>query len=161
MRPAWSLVQHPGMKFPRALFLVVVGVVIALVAGGCSTTYQRAGVAISVVAVTVDSDNSAVLTLAMENENITPIAVSKTVHKVTLGGAGYGEARGEKPVALAERGKVRHEAVLKLDAAAANRLRAALAAGPLSYHLDSRLICEVGDEQLILTAVADGQVTAR
>ena len=149
------------MKFLRALFPWAVALALAFVGGGCSTTYQRAGVAISVTAVSVDSDNSAVLTLLLENENITPIAVTRTEHKVTLGGVSYGQANGEKPVALAERGKVRHEAVLRLDAGAANRLRAALAAGPISYHLDSRLICDVGDERLILTAVADGQAAAR
>lgn len=149
------------MKLFRALFPVAALLALAFVQGGCSTSYQRAGVAIIVTNLVVNPDNSAVLTLLLENENITPIAVTSTEHKVTVGGTNYGKALGEKPLALAERGKVTHEAILKLDAGAAARLRTALAAGPASYHLDSRLLCDVGEEHLILTATADGQVGVR
>lgn len=129
---------------------------------GCTTTtVERAGVAVSLVDLSVGNDNRAVLVLRLQNENIVPIAVTSTKHKVKLNGIGYGEAVGEKPVALMQHGDVRHEVVLALSGADAERLRASLAAGPVDYELSSRFFCEEGEDELILKAVASGRCAGR
>lgn len=159
MRRRLRVVHDGGMKMLRALLPLALMAAFAVWLGGCSTTYQKAGVAIGLVDVTVGADNTAVLLLRLQNENIVPIAISRTKHKVSINGVSYGEAIGEKPVALTEHGDVRHEATLRLpDAAAAERLKAALAAGSVDYRLESRLICEVGEETLILTTSAGGRL---
>lgn len=155
-------VHDAGMKILRTLFPFVLAAMVAFWSGGCSTTVQKAGVAVSLVDVTVAADNRAVLTLRLQNENIVPIAIASTKQKVFINGVGYGEAIGEKPVALTEHGDVRHEAVLALaDAAAADRLRGALAAGPVEYRLECRMLCDLGDEDLILTTTASGRLERR
>ncbi|MFT3830751.1 MAG: hypothetical protein QM691_13695 [Opitutaceae bacterium] len=143
---------------PALFLLVLAGVGLS----GCSTTYQKAGVHVTLLDVTVGADNAAVLNLQLQNENLMAVAVTRTEFKVTFNGVSYGQAVGTKPVALPELGTVRHEAVLKLtDPAAAARLRSVLAAGPVTYGLDFRLHCDVGDEELILTAVSQGQTSGR
>jgi hypothetical protein len=78
-------------------------------------------------------DNTAVLRLHLRNENIVPVAVTATELKAFFNGTGYGKATGEKPFALKEYGEADHEAILRLgDAAAAERLKSALAAGVLT-----------------------------
>jgi LEA14-like dessication related protein len=144
--------------FPAFALLVLVGVWFS----GCTTTYQKAGVHVTLTAATVNADNSVTLALQLQNENLMAVAVTRTEFKVSFDGVNYGQAVGTKPVALAELGTSQHVAVLKLgDAAAAARLNSALAAGPVAYVLDCRLRCDVGDEELILTAVARGQVGGR
>ncbi|HLP03100.1 MAG TPA: hypothetical protein VK163_13820 [Opitutaceae bacterium] len=150
------------MKLLRVIPALVLLVLAGAWLGGCSTTYQRAGVHVTLLDVAVGADNNAVLNLQLQNENIVAVAVTRTEFKVTFNGAPYGLAVGTKPVALPELGTVRHEAVLKLaDPAAAARLRSALAAGPVTYGLDFRLRCDVGEEELVLTATAQGQTTGR
>lgn len=152
----------PCMKILRALFPLVLLATAAFWSGGCSTTVEKAGVAVSLIDVTVGADNRAVLLLRLQNENIMPLALASTKQKVFINGVAYGEAIGEKPVALTEHGDVRHEAVLKLaDAAAADQLRAALAAGAVDYRLECRLLCELGEEDVILTTTASGRLERR
>ncbi|HQF38284.1 MAG TPA: hypothetical protein PK322_04115 [Opitutaceae bacterium] len=150
------------MRILRVLFPLVLLATFAFWSGGCSTTVQKAGVAVSLLDVTVGADNRAVLLLRMQNENIVPLALASTKQKVFLNGVAYGEAIGEKPVALTEHGDVRHEAVLTLaDAAAAERLRAALAAGAVDYRLECRLLCDLGEEDLILITTVSGRLERR
>lgn len=151
-----------GMKMFRALFPAALVVALGLALAGCSTLYQKAGVDILLTGVTVGEDNTATLTLHLRNENIVPLGVTWTEHKVTLNGTSYGKAKGEKPFALKESGEADHEVKLRLGSAAeAARLKAALATGGLDYRLESRLICELTDETLILTTEASGRVEAR
>ncbi len=154
--------QHPAMKMLRFLFPLVLSAVVGLWLGGCSTTYQEAGVACRLAGVTVGADNTATLRLHLRNENIVPVAVTSTEHKVSLGGVSYGQAIGEKPFALKEYGEVDHEVTLRFgNAAAAERLKTALAGGDLDYRLECRFICDVGDEHLILTTTAAGRLERR
>ena len=151
--------HHAGMKMLRILFPLALTALVGLCLGGCSTTYQQAGIAVTLTDVAVREDNSAVLRLHLRNENIVPVAVTATELKAFFNGTGYGKATGEKPFALKEYGEADHEAILRLgDAAAAERLKSALAAGGLDYRLECRFICEVGEETLILTTTAAGRV---
>ena len=151
-----------GMKMLRALFPVALVAALGLALAGCSTYYQKAGVDILLTGVTVGEDNTATLTLHLRNENIVPLGVTWTEHKVLFNGTSYGTARGEKPFALKESGEADHEVLLRLGSAAeAQRLKAALAAGGLDYRLESRLVCELSDETLILTTTASGRVERR
>lgn len=150
------------MKMLRTLWPLVVVALCAFGMNGCSTPVQKAGVAVTLVDLTVGADNRAVLVLRLQNENIVPVAITNTKEKVTINGVGYGSAIGDKPVALMEHGDVRHEAVLTLtDAAAADRLRAALATGAVDYQLECRFFCETGDDDLVLTARANGRFERR
>jgi LEA14-like dessication related protein len=159
----WLPVVHDaGMKMLRALFPLAVVAVLGLALAGCSTSYQKAGVTIRMTGVTVGADNTATLVLHLRNENIVPLGVTSTEHKVTFNGASYGKAVGEKPFALKEYGEADHEVKLPLGSAAeAARLKAALASGGLDYRLESRLICELTDETLILTTETSGRVESR
>ncbi len=160
MLPAAAASHDSGMKTLRPLLPLLLLALVFPWLGGCNTIVDRAGVALSLAEVAVGADNRAVITLRLQNENIVPLAVSSTRTKVAINGVNYGEAVGEKPIALTENGGARHEAVLKLaNAEAAQRLSAALAAGPVAYELDCRLICEVEENKLILTSKAKGQYT--
>lgn len=146
----------------RTLWSLALVALFVFGSSGCTTTtVERAGVAVSLVDLSVGNDNRAVLVLRLQNENIVPIAVTSTKHKLTINGVGYGEAVGEKPVALMQHGDVRHEVVLTLSESDAARLRAALAAGPADYELACRFFCEEGEEELILKAVAQGRYSRR
>lgn len=146
------------MKTLRSLLpLLLVALTLPWFAG-CNTIVDRAGVAVSLVDVRIEPGNRAVLQLRLQNENIVALAVTSTRSKVSINGVGYGEAVGVKPVALAENGVAQHEAVLILaNAAAADRLAAALTAGPVDYAMDCRLICDLEENKLVLTAKAQGR----
>lgn len=149
------------MKLLRALPALALLVLAGAWLAGCSTTYQKAGVHATLLDVAF-ADDSAVLKVRLENENLMPVAVTRTEFKVAFNGVNYGVANGAKPVALPELGTAEHEAVLKLaDPATAARLRSAFAAGPVSYAFDLRLYCDVGEDRLILTAFAQGQTAGR
>ncbi len=162
MRRRHGTVHDARMNILRTLSPLVLLTVVGVWLGGCSAPVEKAGIAVSLVDLTVGPDNKAVLVLRMQNENVTPIAISSTKHKVVRNGESFGQAVGEKPVALKEHGDVRHEAALPLaNAAAAARLRAMLAAGGVDYRLDSRLLCEAGDEDVILVTTAHGRLDRR
>ncbi len=152
------------MKTLRLLLPLLLPALIAFGLSGCSTTtVQKAAMVVSLLEVQVGPGNEAVLQLRLQNEEIEGIAVADTRHKLTLDGQGFGEAVNPKPMAVPERGDVRFTAKLALaDAAAVERLRAVLARGDVEYRLESRLNCDVGDDDtLILKTSTTSRLGAR
>ena len=146
---------------PKCLLFVLAGLWLA----GCTST-QKAGIVVSLVKVEATEtglvDRKVVLQLRLQNENLMPVALSGTKHKVYLNGIYYGEAVGTKPVALMERGNASCEVTLTLaDAAAAARLREVLQGGAVSYRLESRMECEAGEDELNLVSNDSGQINLR
>ena len=142
---------------------------LALLAGlwlvGCSTT-QKAGIVVSLVKVAATevalTDRKVVLQLRLQNENLMPLALAHTVHKVYFNGIYFGEAVGAKPVALMERGDVPYEVTLTLaDASAAAKLRELFQGGAVNYRLESRMLCDTEGEELRLLSTDSGQIPAR
>lgn len=150
------------MKLLRAFFAPLCLALVCAFLPGCKTLRVNAGVLMTLVDLRVQPDDTAVLVVNMHNENLAPFAVRDTKHKVTINGVYYGVALSTKPVGLPDSGDGQQEAVLKLaDAASAAQLRAALAAGPITYILDSELRCELADYELVLKSNAAGQLAAR
>ena len=132
---------------------------------GCTST-QKAGIVVSLVKVTATevalTDRQVVLQLRLQNENLMPIALASTEHKIFLNGVYFGKAVGSKPVALMERGVANYEVTLTLeDAAAATRLRGLLQGGLVPYRIESRLLCDAGGEDLYLVSNDSGQLPPR
>ena len=150
------------MKTLRILLPLVLTVLAGVWLGGCSTTYRTAGIACSLTDVKIGSDNTAVLQMHLRNENIVAVGVTTTEVQAHLNGVSYGRATGGKSFAMKECGEADYEVTLRLDGSgAAERLKAALAAGALDYRLECRFICDVGDERLILSTTANGRTLIR
>ena len=156
--------MHDGLMKPlRVLLPLLLLALVGLGLSGCSTTtVQKAAMVVSLLDIQVGAGNEAVLQLRLQSEEIEPIAVAGTTHRVMFNGQSYGEAVNTKPMAVPARGDVRFTAKLVLgDAAAADRLRALLASGSIEYRLESRLNCEIGeDDRLILKTSSSGRLGA-
>lgn len=158
---------HDGlMKMLRALLPLALALVFGCCFSGCTTVIEKGGIVVSVEKIVADdaaaSAGRFVLQLRLRNETLLPIAISSSEIKVRVNDVAYGKAVGEKPVALRDGGAAPHEALLVVaDAGAASRLRAALAAGTVEYALDCRLLCDAGDEDLVLLAKASGRTDSR
>jgi LEA14-like dessication related protein len=145
----------------KCLLVLLVGLWLT----GCTST-EKAGIVVSIVKVSATevalTDRKVVLQLRLVNENLMPIALARTVHKVYLNGIYFGEAVGTKPLALMERGDVRYEVTLTLaDAAAAARLREMLLRGAVNYRLESRMLCDAAGEDLYMLSTDSGQLPSR
>lgn len=166
LHPPRRAVHDPPMSmlrafFPKCLLALLVGLSLA----GCTST-EKAGIVVSIVKVSATevalTDRKVVLQLRLQNENLMPIALASTVHKVFLNGIYFGDAVGTKPLALMERGDVRYEVTLTLaDAATAARLRELLLQGSVSYRLESRMLCDAAGENMYMLATDSGQLPAR
>lgn len=160
LRRSPGAVHDAAMKFLRSLLPLVVLSVIGLCFSGCtSTTVQSAGVGVTLIGVDAPAEgNEVVFQIQLQNENLVALALANSSYKVSINGVSYGAAVVDKPMALVERTAVTVEAKLVVaDAAALDRLRAALAAGPVSYALDCRLVSMIGDDRLILLTKTSGR----
>lgn len=143
---------------PKCLLVLLAGLWLV----GCTST-QKAGIVVRVAKVVATevalTDRKVTLQLRLQNENLMPLALASTVHKVYFNDVYFGEAVGTKPVAVTERGDVPYEVTLTLaDAAVAARLREVLKGGVVEYRLETRMQCVAGDDELNLVSTDRGQI---
>lgn len=152
------------MKLLRSLVPFVVLSVLGLCFTGCSsTTVQSAGVGVSLLGIDAANESGEVLFhIQLQNENLVALALASSTYKVAINGVAYGAAVVDKPMALVERTAVTVDAKLVLaDTAARQRLGEALAAGPVDYALDCRLVSMIGDDRLVLITKVTGRCAGR
>jgi len=154
---------------PLRLFSRFVAVALALACGvfvaGCNS-FELSGVTVSLVDVKPVSaallESSAVLTLRYTSENVMPVGLSGSSHKVYLNGTYVGKAVSKEPLGLAALSSstqavtVRFENVSLLQQFVAMRERQTA-----SYKIDSVLYVTSGEEKLDIKTSSTGSVDLR
>jgi LEA14-like dessication related protein len=147
-------------------FFMVALVLSALSVGCTTTTYEKSGIAIELLGVTVKTgtagESVAVCRVRVKNLAVYPIGIETVRCRLGLAGAPIGETAIERVFALPQEGEsVQDISIPAVNAAGGARLRAMAGGPPVDYHLEIRLETTVGEERLILTSAGDGQVTVR
>lgn len=153
----------PLRLFSRCVALSL-GLACAVLAG-CNS-FQLSGVTVSLVdfkpASTALLESSAVLTLRYTNDNVIPIGLSGSSHKVYFNGSYVGKAVSKEPLGLAalttatQDVTVRFENLALLQQLVAMRERQAA-----SYKIASVLYVTSGEEKLDIKTASSGSVDLR
>jgi len=148
-------------RFAALLTLGLAGVFFA----GCST-FQLTGVTVALVdikpAASTLLESSAVLTLRYTNDNVIPIGLSGSSHKVYLNGTYVGKAVSPTPVGLAALSTATQDVTVRFEnLALMQQLVAMRDRQTASYKIDSVLFVTSGEEKLDIKTSNSGSVDLR
>jgi hypothetical protein len=148
------------MKPPLTLFFRLT--LFLFVAAGCSSSNRIVvGLQVQLTAITCTADGGADVSWRLSNPNIVPYLLAETTHRITLNGVLLGTLRNKAPVAIPAQAIIEGTAHLVPEGpAAAQAIKAALAAGSASYHTETDLLIRLyGETTDKGTLVGSGTVT--
>ena len=130
---------------------------------GCGSMTQTAGMAASLINVTLKEEpaggTTAVITLQLQNEDIVGFAVERMSHKIYFDDGYIGEGVSKEPFAMARLGTTTREVTARLeDPAVVARVRALIEKGRANYRIESRFFLTVQEEKLTFTSTSRGTV---
>lgn len=143
---------------PRLLALVLSVALLSLAGCLSSTEVNSVYIHIKQVARGVASDE---IKLSVEyiNENVIPIAVERTEHKVWINGKLLGTARSNKPVGLAPTSRLADSVILVInDKALLQSLISSAGAAGATYKIETRLFILSGEDKVKGSADGSGTI---
>ena len=155
--------MKPLRLFSRSLALTLAFTLVTLVAG-CGNGFKLTGVNVSIVGFKPTTSSkleaTAVMTLRYTSENVIPIGLSGSNHKLYLNGVYAGKTQSEEqPLGLAPLSTINQDVTVKFENLA--RLQQLLAdAGQknAAYKIESVLLVTSGEEKLDIKTTATGSV---
>lgn len=133
---------------------------------GCSSGPDLGGLGVSLVTIkplgSTLLESRFALTLRFVNENVVPVGISGSKHKLYLDETYVGQAVSDQAVGLASLTSATHDVTLLVDnAAVAGRLRGILERGRANYRLESTLFVTAGEENLKTQTSRRGSIDLR
>lgn len=156
----------PLRLFSRSLGLTFVLAFVALVAG-CGNGFKLTGVNVSIVGFKPSTsgklETTAVMTLRYTSENVIPIGLSGSNHKLYLNGVYAGKTLSEEqPLGLAPLSTINQDVTVKFEnLARLQQLVAAAGQNTAAYKIDSVLLVTSGEEKLDIKTTGTGNVDLR
>jgi LEA14-like dessication related protein len=150
----------------RSLGLTLALACVALVAG-CGNGFKLTGVNVSIVgfkpAPSSKPETTAVMTLRYTSENVIPIGLSGSNHKLYLNGVYVGKTQSEEqPLGLAPLSAINQDVTVKFEnLARLQELVAAAGQNTAAYKIDSVLLVTSGEEKLDIKTSGTGNVDLR
>ncbi|PTY06422.1 hypothetical protein DB347_13430 [Opitutaceae bacterium EW11] len=150
------------MKFLWAKLLpLLIGVVVL---SSCSTDFKLSGISISITDFRPKNatllETEAAMTLRYMNENVVPIAVSGSTHKLYLNGTYVGKSVSKEAVGLPSLNTATQTVPVYMENLALVQKLLTLSEGTtaISYRLESELFVLVGEEHDSVKIVSSGQL---
>ena len=129
-------------------------------ASGCYNRFTLGAITVRVASIELPAEGSqAKISLRYINENVFPVAISRSTHKVYAGGKFIGDIKSNEPVGLPQLGTASQTVTVLLDNPAA--LREATSAGTFPYEVRSALYVESGDQRSTIKTRASGSAEAK
>ncbi len=156
--------MSPLRLFTRLSAIFVALACCAFVAG--CTSFQLSGITVSLVDIKPAGaallESSAVLTLRYTSENVMPVGLSGSTHKVYLNGTYVGKAVSKEPLGLAALSSSTQDVTVRFENLALLQqlvgMRDRQTAG---YKIDSVLFVTSGEEKLDIKTSSSGSVDLR
>jgi LEA14-like dessication related protein len=150
--------------FKRCMGLLL-GLCAMTFVAGCSS-FKLTGVTVSLVdikpAEATALESSAVLTLRYSNENVIPIGLSGSSHKIYLNGSYVGKALSKDPVGLAALTSTTQDVTVRFENLALMRQFVAMRERQTAaYKIESVLYVTSGEEELNIKTSNSGSVDLR
>jgi LEA14-like dessication related protein len=148
----------------RTSFLPTLALVVsALFLGGCASAGKIGGVSVTVAGIQSAQpslfETQAVVTLRYLNENVVPIGLSGSRHKLYLNGTLVGQAVSNKAVGLPQLAAATETVTVIFNNASVIGLLRGLAKQPqAAYRLDSVLYLTAGEEKLEIKSRGEGSL---
>jgi LEA14-like dessication related protein len=147
----------------RTLLTLLASLTLLLHLSGCAGTGKLGGVNVSVVDVRSAEpallETKAVVTLRYLNENVVPIGISGSRHRLSINGTSVGQAVSNAPVGLPPLSTATQEVTLLIDNLAVVSMLQELSRRPqASYRIESTLFVEAGDDRLDIKTQSEGVV---
>lgn len=142
----------------RGLLLLLT---LPLLFAACATKPQIKGLTARVIALAPVPGETDTYLLTMEyyNDNVSPIGLSRSQHRLHLAGVSLGRIDSDIPLALPPLSSARQEMVLRVDQPELRARLAGLSADDqITYRLTSTLIITVGSEDLRSASDSEGRV---
>lgn len=152
---------HRGMN--RKAFLWFPLVVLALLAGGCTSGTKLGGLGVDVVTIRSAQpdllETEVVLGLRYTNENVVPVGFRGSRHKFYLNGTYIGQAVSNQPVGLAPLSTGTQDVtVMVKNGALLGVLRTLSQQSQASYRIESTLFVTAGEERMEIKSRREGSV---
>lgn len=146
--------------------VVALGLALVALVAGCGNGFKLTGVTVSLVdfkpAASALLESSAVLTLRYSNENVIPIGVSGSTHKIYLNGTYIGKAMSQDPVGLAALSSTTQDVTVRFEnLALVQQLVGLRDRQAAAYKVDSVLFVTSGEEKLDIKTSNTGSVDLR
>jgi LEA14-like dessication related protein len=143
-----------------------VAVLIGLVfVAGCSSNFRLSGFSVTVIDIRPINatllETQASMTLRYTNENVIPVAISGSSHKLYLNGSYVGKAVSKEPVGLPSLNTVTQTVTVYLENLSLIQRLQAMAQGNnqvISYRLESQLYVEAGEDHDTTKTSSTGQL---
>jgi LEA14-like dessication related protein len=145
---------------------LMIGLCALTFVAGCGSGFKLTGVTVSLVdikpAEATVLESSAVLTLRYSNENVIPIGLSGSSHKVYLNGSYVGKALSKEPVGLAALTTTTQDVTVRFENLALMRQFVAMRERQTAaYKIESVLYVTSGEEELNIKTSNSGSVDLR
>lgn len=147
----------------RSLPAVFASILLALLLAACGSTGKLGGVTVSVVDVRSAEpallETRAVVTVRYTNENVVPVGVSGSRHRLFINGTAVGQAVSNAAVGLPPLSSATQEVTVLINNLAVVSMLQELSRRPqAAYRIESTLFVDAGDDRLDIKTQADGVV---
>ena len=154
------------LRFAPRFLVLALGLTVSLLLAGCGSGFKLTGVTVSLVdikpAASTVFESSAVVTLRYANDNVIPIGLSGSSHKIYLNGSYVGKALSQQPVGLAALATTTQDVTVRFENLALMRpLLALRERQTASYKIDSVLYVTSGEEKLNIKTSSSGSLDLR
>ncbi len=157
--------RSTGMSLPRRFPVIgsVFALLLAMFGTGCTTTTERADVAVALVGLRVaevtPAQTTLVCTLRLQNEAVTALLVTSMCHRLILNGTTIGVAESDEAFGIPEMKAATREVTLRIaNAEAIAALKSVLEKGVASYKIESRFATDMIDEKLVMVGRSSGVI---
>lgn len=145
---------------------LLLGLCAVMFVAGCGSGFKLTGVTVSLVdikpAASTVLESNAVLTLRYANENVIPIGLSGSSHKVYLNGSYVGRALSKEPVGLAALSSSTQDVTVRFENLALVRQFVAMREKQTAaYKIESVLYLTSGEEELNIKTSNSGSIDLR
>ena len=145
---------------------LLLGLCVMTFVAGCGSGFKLTGVTVSLVdikpAEATVLESIAVLTLRYSNENVIPIGLSGSSHKIYLNGSYVGKALSKDPVGLAALTSTTQDVTVRFENLALMRQFVAMRERQTAaYKIESVLYVTSGEEELNIKTSNSGSVDLR
>lgn len=123
---------------------------------GCGSSGQLRGISVNLDRITPGPNGSATATLRFINENVVPVGISTSKHKVSINGQSLGTLNSQQPLGLPQLTTATQEVTFTLTPAQADLLRKAAPGG--AYRIESVLFVSNGEDRLDVKSQGQGTV---
>lgn len=157
----WAKGGHADPTMTRASFFSALALIVAAAFfAGCASGGKLGGVSISVVSIrSSQQDNQAVVTLRYLNENVVPIGIANSRHKLFINGTLAGQSVHNQALGLPQLAAGTQDVTLTFSNPTVISTLRGLAKQPqASYRLESVLFVVAGEEKIDIKTTGQGVV---